>query len=276
VKAVYDAANALEAHMVAGMLEQVGIAAHVAGEHLQGGAGELPAAGLVRILVADEDHERAREVIVEWERAQPAPGAPAAAPSSAARRRPWTFLLAGLVAGGLLAWIVLSKPEPAEIDFNGDGISDVIDVYRQGVIERSDVDRNSDGRPDEVLDFDSRGFVRERRADDDFNGVFESRTEFELGQPVAWTLDYDQDGVVDGRGRMPTPAVTYEEMLDPAGTAVIRRQRWCLGRLQAELVDTNHDGRLDTARLYTPQGDLEGSNADLETAMSRDGPGKSR
>lgn len=276
MKTVYDAANALEAHMIAGMLDQVGIAAHVAGEHLQGGAGELPAAGLVRILVADEDHHRARKLIAEWERAQPSPVAHAAAPVSAARWRSWACLLVGLVAGAVLAWAVLSKPETAELDFNGDGTPDVVDVFRQGVIEHSDVDRNSDGKPDEVLDFDSRGFIRERKADDDFNGVFESRTEYAQGQPVAWTLDYDQDGVVDGRSRMPTPAVTYEEIFDRAGASVIRRQRWCLGRLQAELVDTNHDGRLDTARLYTPQGDLEGSSADLEAAMSRDCPGKSR
>ena len=46
MKCVYQAGEALEAHMVAGLLEQVGIAAQVRGDLLQGGVGELPAAGL--------------------------------------------------------------------------------------------------------------------------------------------------------------------------------------------------------------------------------------
>ena len=56
--------------MVAGLLEQVGIAAQVRGDLLQGGVGELPAAGLASVWVDDEDVCRARDVIAEYEQQQ--------------------------------------------------------------------------------------------------------------------------------------------------------------------------------------------------------------
>jgi hypothetical protein len=41
MKRIYQAANNIEAHMLVHLLEQEGIEAHVEGEHLQSGAGEL-------------------------------------------------------------------------------------------------------------------------------------------------------------------------------------------------------------------------------------------
>ncbi len=70
---VYQAANSLDAHVVKDVLRQQGIAAVVLGEHLQGAVGELQAANLVRLEVADEDVDAARRVVAEWEAANPAP-----------------------------------------------------------------------------------------------------------------------------------------------------------------------------------------------------------
>ena len=42
MKRVYQAANHIQAHMVMHVLEQAGVHAHVQGEFLQSGAGELP------------------------------------------------------------------------------------------------------------------------------------------------------------------------------------------------------------------------------------------
>ena len=67
MKKIYSAQNAIDAHIVKGMLEQQGIQARVNGEYLQGGIGELPLIGLVTVSVAEEDYEKALEVLREYE-----------------------------------------------------------------------------------------------------------------------------------------------------------------------------------------------------------------
>ena len=64
---IYSAQNAIDAHIVKGMLEQQGIQARVNGEFLQGGIGELPLIDLVTVSVAEEDYEKALEVVREYE-----------------------------------------------------------------------------------------------------------------------------------------------------------------------------------------------------------------
>jgi hypothetical protein len=76
MKRVYEARDGLEAHMVAGLLEQAGLLAQVNGDMLQGGVGELPALGLASVWVADSDEDRARELIEDFEARQPPPGEP--------------------------------------------------------------------------------------------------------------------------------------------------------------------------------------------------------
>jgi hypothetical protein len=68
MKRVFQAANHIQAHMVMHVLEQAGVHAHVQGEFLQSGAGELPLGNLVGVVVADEDVALAREIIEEWEK----------------------------------------------------------------------------------------------------------------------------------------------------------------------------------------------------------------
>ena len=57
--------------MIAHMLEQQGIDSRIDGEHLAGGVGELPAAGLVRVMVDDHRLDRAREIVTQWETESP-------------------------------------------------------------------------------------------------------------------------------------------------------------------------------------------------------------
>jgi hypothetical protein len=71
MRTIYEPEHAIEANIIAGLLKQAGISAHIAGEYLQGAAGELPVFGLVRIMVADEDAEAARQLIEEWNNGQP-------------------------------------------------------------------------------------------------------------------------------------------------------------------------------------------------------------
>lgn len=69
MKTVFDASGNIEAHLVMHQLQQAGIAASIEGEYLQGGIGELPAAGNIRVVVPDDDADEARQVIADWEAA---------------------------------------------------------------------------------------------------------------------------------------------------------------------------------------------------------------
>ncbi|MCK5360385.1 MAG: DUF2007 domain-containing protein [Gammaproteobacteria bacterium] len=66
---IYSAQNAVDAHIVKGLLEQQGISAMVNGEYLQGGIGELPMMGLITVSVVEDDYENAKEVVDEYESA---------------------------------------------------------------------------------------------------------------------------------------------------------------------------------------------------------------
>ena len=55
---------------VKGLLKNAGIACHVSGEYLQGGIGELPASGLIRVLVNEQDYAQASGIIAGWREAK--------------------------------------------------------------------------------------------------------------------------------------------------------------------------------------------------------------
>lgn len=71
MQVVYEAAHSLDAHLIAGILRQANIPAHIAGEFLQGGAGELPAFGLIRVMVETAHAAAARALIEDWHNATP-------------------------------------------------------------------------------------------------------------------------------------------------------------------------------------------------------------
>ena len=64
---VYEAENGIEAHLLRGLLEQAGIAVHISGEFLLGAMGDLPARGLLRVCVGEDDWLRAREIVARFE-----------------------------------------------------------------------------------------------------------------------------------------------------------------------------------------------------------------
>ena len=71
---IYEPQDLLEAELLLGMLASEGVEAHLAGRHLLGAVGELPALGLLGLLVEDEDAERARRLIAAYNAAAPLPG----------------------------------------------------------------------------------------------------------------------------------------------------------------------------------------------------------
>lgn len=71
---IYEPENLLEGQLLVDMLASEGVVAHLLGQHLAGAVGELPACGLLALLVEDADAERARELIAGYNAAQPVPG----------------------------------------------------------------------------------------------------------------------------------------------------------------------------------------------------------
>jgi len=70
MKTVLHALNSLEAHIIQGLLESEGIASNILGEYLQGAIGGLPANGLIRVVVDENDYQHATEVINNWREAK--------------------------------------------------------------------------------------------------------------------------------------------------------------------------------------------------------------
>lgn len=66
---IYRAASIIDANLVKLALESVGVLAFINGAYLTGAAGELPVNGLVSVMVADIDIERARPIVEEVDEA---------------------------------------------------------------------------------------------------------------------------------------------------------------------------------------------------------------
>jgi hypothetical protein len=73
---IHEPAGLGEGELLVAMLGSEGISAHLLGQHLLGALGELPASGLLAILVADEDALRARALIAAYNAAEPLPADP--------------------------------------------------------------------------------------------------------------------------------------------------------------------------------------------------------
>ena len=69
MKIVYRAESIIDANLVKLALESAGVMAFVNGAFLTGAVGELPVSGLVNVMVADIDIERALPVVEEADEA---------------------------------------------------------------------------------------------------------------------------------------------------------------------------------------------------------------
>ncbi len=70
MQTIYDANNSIEANLLKNLLQQEGIEVFIRGEFLQGGIGELPAIGLVSLMVDDADVERAADIVQAWQQGE--------------------------------------------------------------------------------------------------------------------------------------------------------------------------------------------------------------
>lgn len=68
---IYEPENLMEGELLQGMLASEGIQAYLTGGHLLGAVGELPALGLLGLLVDNDQVERARQLITGYNAALP-------------------------------------------------------------------------------------------------------------------------------------------------------------------------------------------------------------
>ena len=107
---VYRAKDLIEANIVAGLLRAHDIDCHVGGHYLQGGMGEIGTSGFTNVHVEDDDYDRARDLVEEYEQDQHRSATtPDPAPSgrSQVNRMAQAFLVMCAVLIGVL-WVLSS------------------------------------------------------------------------------------------------------------------------------------------------------------------------
>lgn len=256
MKTLYEAANAIEAHMLLDLLAQQGLSAHIHGEHLQGAIGELPAAGLVRLVIPEEQYERAREVITRWESAQPLQSPPPAPRAPTRGGRAAWFFVAGLLVGSGALYAFVRAPVSADgVDHNRDGLLDETWILSaRGTPVRLEVDRNLDKKVDYIARYDARGTLDTATSDDDFDGRFETRLSFRAGNVETSETDSDGDGFADLFSDYDSGVIRRTEYRDARTGRAVRVEHYGLGRVVHADVDTDADGRLDTRVTYSATG----------------------
>jgi hypothetical protein len=265
MKTLYEAANSLEAHMLVDLLKQDGLHAHIQGEHLQGAVGEIPAAGLVRLLIDEQQYDQARRVVIEWEKGQPTPSTATSTANSNAKGllayRGLLGFLFGLAFGILTMFALYRTPITNDgIDHNGDGKIDEKWIYTaSGRILRSETDRNFDGKIDLIQYFDSQGIIEKAESDDNFDGTFETVTKYKQGSPYVMEVDSNNDGIKDLRYVFAYGVLERMEFLSPYTSKPLRVEYYKLGKLVKAEVDTNKDGTLDTRYFYDTLSQITGS-----------------
>lgn len=71
---IYEPQDLMEGELLLGMLASEGIDAYLTGQHLAGAVGELPACGLLGVMVEDDQAPRAQQLIAAYNAALPLPG----------------------------------------------------------------------------------------------------------------------------------------------------------------------------------------------------------
>lgn len=74
MRKIYEPENMMEGELLQSMLASEGIESHITGRHLLGGIGELPVFGLLGLAVRDDEADRARQLITEYNGAFPLSG----------------------------------------------------------------------------------------------------------------------------------------------------------------------------------------------------------
>ncbi len=245
---VYECTLAVEAHMICDLLARAGVSARVDGEFLAGAGGEMPLGSAVKVRVDPSRAAEAREIIDEWERAQPPPE-PDARKASPLRSPLW--FLTGAIAGSALMFFALRGPQTVNgVDYDGDENNDVRFHYSGNSPTSTEYDRDGDGKVDARWTFDLRGFEKEFSSDDDFDGRFEWQSAVERGWPSVSRLDVDGDGRTDQTWRFTNSVLSTIEYHRADDGRIVKRENYVAGLLSSADLDVDGDGTFDRQVEY--------------------------
>ena len=250
MRTVFEPSNSLEGHMLQDLLKQRGISSRVDGAQLQGGVGEIPVSGFVRLVVADEDYEPARAIVDEWESAavsDPIPEPP---------NRPATGFFAaliGLALGVAGSYLFFRAPSSTTgIDHNEDGtIDERWFTSTSGSAVKIEVDRNFDGVVDYIYRYDNRGRIDALEADDDFNGSLETRWGYTDGSVTFGEADTNGDSSIDIRFHLKHGILESMEYLVPGSEKPVRIDYFRSARIAFAELDSDRDGQMDVRHRYS-------------------------
>jgi hypothetical protein len=217
---------------------------------LQGGVGELPVTGFVRLVVEDEDYEAARAVVDEWESTtvtDPIPVPPGRASKGL------VAALVGLVLGVAGSYLFFRAPVNVDrSDYNDDGKLDEHWTYSpSGALLKGEIDRNFDGKIDQITDYDERGHADSSENDDNFDGTFESQYRYRDGSVYFGNMDTNGDSHIDQRFYFDHGVLTRVEFFVPESPTPVRAEYFELNNLTTAEVDTDRDGRMDKRYTYS-------------------------
>jgi hypothetical protein len=259
LETVYETSDRIQAHLIRSLLEQDDIAAHIAGEPLQGALGELPPTmPSIRVQVAPEHVERARGLISSEDTARRvAHDEDEAKSASRGASRTPAFLL-GVILGGLAATVYWQEPtpqteaptpqasRPASWDRNRDGRPDAWARYgADGVMVESSYDENLDGSPDLWNELDKAEEIATARYDSDFDGRADYWEDYEQGRARSYSSDNDGDGTRDEWGEFAGFNVKERTWSFGNDAIIDKRAVYENGRRVQEQYDRDRDGRFD-------------------------------
>lgn len=257
MKTLYEPSNALEAQMLHDLLQQEGITTRINGAYLQGGIGELPASGLVRLVVEDDDYEQARTIIKKWEATETPTAEPAIAkpPTKAI-----SAALGGLLIGVVGSYFFFHVPINGDgIDHNHDGTLDERWRYStSGAFLGSTMDRNFDRKVDYKNYTNQKTEVVSAESDDDFDGVFETKIQIKGGNFEHIEVDTDGDTLPNLKSDYTHGIIASTEYINPLSGSPVRVEHYHLGELKTAEIDTDNDGKLDKRYTYSKTAQITG------------------
>lgn len=243
--------------MIQELLIMQGIEAHINGEYLQSGVGELPAINLVKVSVNDNDFAQAKEIIEHWESQEitQEPTSEITADSHSlisGRYRHYISFLLGLALGAIAVYWSLQSPVTQNaMDLNADGRFDEFNFYRNGLISKMEVDRNFDGKIDFITDYNHAGLAELSSADENFDGMFDTTLVYQNNQVAYEKSDTDADGEIDlVTNYLQTEPIRLVTFYDLQGGRARKEQRIVMGKLVSADWDSDGDGVMDTIITY--------------------------
>lgn len=254
MKIVFTTDNNLEAHMVKHFLEENGIRTDISGEALMGARGDLAANTPITISIIDEnDFDRARKIIVNMDKRN---NETENAESTQYGKRHFilrTIPLAiiSFLFGAILVYSALYVPPSAyEYDHNGDGKTDEILHYKNGVISKIETDRNFDEKFDFYYDYDSKGQVFGSKSDDDFDGEFETISSYKNGNIEKTDKDLNKNGFPDVVFHYKNGVLSHAIFYYPASQIPAKKVEYKNDIAVRSLFDSDGDGAYDREYLY--------------------------